>query len=151
MTVADKSSHLLKGALASGVINAIINGIINWFTVKDQARLLLTGDLISSDQHTVFAGAVPLAVSLAFILTTVAYFTTKEEGKPSYFPSVFVIAIKHSIYAFGLVVIFAILLQRIAGAIEVTPVASAFIAGIIAGLVGGIVDYETKRRLIAHD
>jgi hypothetical protein len=140
-------AHLRKDALIGGSINAIMNGVINWFSVKDHASLLLTQNLIDSTEHTVFAGAVPLAVSLAFILTSVAYFTTKVPGKPAYFPTYFFRALRHSIYAFGLVTIFAILLQRFAGSIEVTPLAAAAISGIIAGIVGSIVNFETRKSL----
>lgn len=141
------NDHLLKGALISGVVNAFINGIINWFQVNDQTGILLTDDSISSTTHTVFSGSVTLAVSLAFILSSIAYFTTKSESKPPYFPKVFTLALKHSVYAFGVVTIIGILVQRFLGSIEVTPIGSAVVAGLIAGLVGGIVDYETKRAI----
>jgi hypothetical protein len=140
-------SDLMKGAIANGVINAVINGIINWFTLDKEQVLYLTVDQISSTEHTVFAGAVPLAVSLAFILSSIAFFTLKIPEKPSYFPKVFILALKHSVYAFGLVTILGLLFQRFAGQIEVSHLTGAVIAGIIAGLTGGIVDFETKRSL----
>ncbi len=140
-------THLRKDALIGGAINAVTNGSINWFSLKDQAGILLTDNLIDSKAHTVFAGAVPLAVSLAFIFTSVAYFTTKVENKPSYIPTYFLRALRHSIYAFGLVTVFAILLQRFAGSIEVTPVVAAAISGIIAGIVGAIVNFDTRKSL----
>jgi hypothetical protein len=142
-------NEVKKGAIINGIVNAVINGIINWFTLdKAQSSVLLTQDQISSSAHTVFAGAVPLAVSLAFILSSIAFFTTKTENKPPYFPGYFLKALKHSVYAFGLVVIFAILLQRFAGSIAVSLPVAAVIAGIIAGIVAAIVDYETKRTLL---
>jgi hypothetical protein len=138
----------MKGALAGGVVNAVINGVINWFTMDKSQPLYLTQDSISSEIHTVFSSAVPLAVSLAFILSSIAYFTVKEEGKPPYFPKVFVLAIKHSVYAFGLVTIAGLLIQRFAGQIEVSYLNGAIIAGIIAGITAGIVDYETKMKVL---
>lgn len=143
-----QSSHLRKEAIIGGSINGVINGTINWFSVKDKTSLLLTDNLISSTEHTVFAGAVPLAVSLAFILTSIAYFTTKMESKPGYFPKVFFLGLKHSVYAFGLVTIFALLLQRFAGSVSVSPIMAAGISAVIAGLVGAIVNYETKRAIL---
>ncbi|MCU0358855.1 MAG: hypothetical protein MUE95_14905 [Cyclobacteriaceae bacterium] len=142
-------TEIKKGAAINGVANAVINGIINWFLLdKTQPTVLLTDDHISSTAHTVFAGAVPLAVSLAFILTSIAFFQTKTQIKPPYFPTVFGKALKHSVYAFGLVTIFAILLHRFAGSIEVNLPVAAIIAGIIAGIVAAIVDYETKKTLL---
>ncbi|MCU0395112.1 MAG: hypothetical protein MUF29_04335 [Chitinophagaceae bacterium] len=141
------NKHLLTGALVNGALNAVINGLINWFTLDKEHPAYLTQDSISSSQHTVFSGAVPLAVSLAFILTSIAYLTTKKPGKPAYFPRVFVLALKHSVFAFGLVAIAGLLIQRFLGQIEVSHVIAATLAGIIAGLVAGIVDYETKKQL----
>ncbi|MEE4161025.1 MAG: hypothetical protein V2I25_00865, partial [Woeseiaceae bacterium] len=57
--------EILKGAALSGVINAIINGAIQWYLLADHAPLPLTVDGITNDEHTVFGAAVPLAVSLA--------------------------------------------------------------------------------------
>lgn len=144
-------NEIKKGAAINGVVNAVINGIINWFILdKSHPTMLLTQDQISSSSHTVFSGAVPLAISLAFILTSIAFFQTKVENKPSYFPTFFVKALKHSVYAFGLVVIFAILLQRIAGEVEVNLPIAAVIAGIVAGIVAAIVDFETKKSLFEN-
>jgi hypothetical protein len=144
-----QKKDIMKGAVINGVVNAVINGIINWFMLdKSHPTVLLTQDRISSSEHTVFAGAVPLAVSLAFILTSIAFFQTKMENKPPYFPAYFVKALKHSVYAFGLVTIFALLLQRLAGSIEVGLPVAAIIAGIIAGIVAAIVDFETKKTFI---
>jgi hypothetical protein len=148
MSTGTTLDELKKGAIIGGVINGIINGFINWFTVKDQTSLILTDNMISSTEHTVFAGAVPLAVSLAFILTSIAYFTSKLPNKPSYFPRVFLMALKHSFFAFGIVVAVAIMIQRFGGSISVTPFHSAVISGIIAALVGGIVNYLTSVELL---
>jgi len=137
----------LKGAIVGGIVNAIINGVINWLMVKDQETVLLTQNLISSTEKTVFSNAVPLAVSLAFIITTIAYFTTKTPNKPSYFPKVFLLALKHTVFAFGLVTIAGLLIQRYAGSIAISPIASALIAAITAGCVSGLVEYETKKAI----
>jgi hypothetical protein len=142
-------NDIKKGAFMNGIINAVINGAINWFTLdKSHPSVLLTQDSISSSEHTVFSGAVPLAVSLAFILSSIAYLTTKVADKPPYFPTYFLKALKHSVYAFGLVTIFAILLQRSVGSIAVSLPLAAVIAGIIAGIVAAIVDYETKKTFL---
>lgn len=141
-------AQLRKEAMISGLINGIINGTINWFSVKDTPSLMLTDDLISSTEKTVFAAAVPSALALAFIYTSIAYISTKMENKPPYFPKVFSLAVKHSIYAFGIVTIFAILLQRFAGSLFVGPVVAAAISGVVAALVGMIVNYETRKAIL---
>ena len=142
------NKEILKGSILSGIINAIINGVINWFMVRGQSEILLTQDLISSDTQTIFSGIVPLATSLAFILTTIAYFTFKIPGKPRYFPKVFFLALRNTFMAFGLVIAIAIMIQKYASDVVATPLASAILAGVIAGLVAGLVDYITKHDII---
>ena len=143
-------SEIRKGSVITGAVNAVMNGIINWFSYDGRQNVLMSSDMISSNEHTVLSGAVPLAVSLAFILTSITYFTSKLPGKPSYFPEVFKMALKHSIFAFGLMVIFAVLFQRFAGSIYVSPSVASLITGIIAGIVGGIVNYMTISELCNH-
>ncbi len=143
--------HVVKGASINFAINAVINGVINWFQLDRSKNHFLTVDSITSSEHTVFSGAVVLAVSLAFILSSIAYFTVKDSSKPPYFPKVFLLALKHSVYAFGLVALAGMLLQRYAGSIEVSPIVAATIAGLIAGIVAGIVDYETKMQLFVRN
>jgi len=143
-------STILKGALASGIINAIINGIINWFQLGNTKTIKLTTDSISSQEHTVFGGAVILGTSLAFILTSIAYLTLKIKNKPKYFPKVFFLALKQSIFVFGVIIIFALLFQKVFGSIEVSNVYAAIITGIIAGIAAGSIEYSTKKRLLNY-
>lgn len=134
-------ADIRKGAITSGVINAIINGIINWFQVKNLDTVLVTDNLIDTDAHTLFSGAVPLAVSLAFILSSVAYATTKIPGKPPYWPNYFLKSLQYAFSAFGMVVTIGVLWQRYMGSIEISPVMSAVWAGIIAGIVSFVVNF----------
>lgn len=143
-----QETGLLKDALIGGSINALINGISNWFSVDRSEPILLTQNLVSSDTQTVFSGAVTLSVSLAFVISSITFFSTRIPGKPPYFPKVFLLALKHCAYAFGLVTIAGLLLQRFAGSIEVNPLLSAIITGLIAGCVGTIVSLETRKSLL---
>ncbi|TDK44735.1 hypothetical protein [Algoriphagus formosus] len=133
-------TEIWKGALTGGVINAIINGLINWFQVKNLDSVLVTDNLISSEAHTLFSGAVPLAVSLAFILSGVAYATTKIPNKPPYFPRYFLKSLQYAFSAFGMVVTLGVLWQRWVGSVEISPVMAAVWAGIIAGIVAFVVN-----------
>jgi hypothetical protein len=92
------SNKIIKAAIFSGVLNALINGIINWFQVKDKTELFLTVDSISTGGHTVLGGAVILATSLAIILTSIGYFTFKSPNKPAYFPRVFLLTLKNAFF-----------------------------------------------------
>lgn len=132
-----------------GVINAIINGAINWFQVKEKTELYLTVDAISNKEHTVLGGAVMLAASLAAILTIISYFTVKSPNKPPFYPKALLLTLKNTFFAFGVMVTISILIQRIAGSIVVSPFTGVVIVGLVAGVVAGVVDYMTKKELLA--
>jgi hypothetical protein len=136
--------EILKGAMLSGGINAVINGAIQWFLLAGKGPLPLTVDGITNDEHTVFGAAVPLAVSLAVILTAVAY-TTVKSAKPPFFPTFLWMAVKHGFFALGVVVTFAVLWQRFLGSILVPVPVGVVLLGIVAGLVSAMVNYMTIR------
>jgi len=135
-------SEIAKGAIVSGIINAIINGAIQWYLLSDHAPLPLTVDGITNDEHTVFGAAVPLAVSLAMILTAVAY-TTVKPPKPRFYPTFLWLTIKHGFFALGVVVTFAVLWQRVLGSILVPLATAVIILGLVAGMVAAVVNYMT--------
>jgi hypothetical protein len=136
-----RKQEIIKAATLGGVINAIINGAINWFQVKNLESVLISDNLIDTDAHTLFSGAVPLSVSLAFILSGVAYATTKIPGKPSYFPKYFLKSLQYAFSALGIIVTIGVLWQRFMGSVEISPFMAAVWAGIIAGLVAAAVNY----------
>lgn len=151
MTHDYSEASIRKGAIIGGAFNAVINGIINWFSFKDLDSVLVSDNLISSQEHTLLSGAVPLAVSLAFILSGVAYLTAKIPNKPSYFPKIFSISLKHAFMAFGIAVTFGVMWQRWVGSIEVSPIFATFCIAIIAWVVSGFVNYETVKSLVQSD
>lgn len=151
MTSITNNDELMKGALAGGVINAIINGAINWFQVKGETELYLTVDNISNTEHTVLGGAVILASSLAAILTMVSYYTLKSPQKPPIYPKALLMILRNTFFAFGLMVTLSIIIQRIAGSIEVSPIASVIIVALVAGIVAALVDYMTKKELLSQN
>ena len=147
----ENSHKLLTGAVVTGIINAVINGLINWFQVKGQSGIMITSDSISGQEHTVMSGAIILAFTLSVIIASIAYFTVKAEGKPSYFPSAFLLTLRNAFFLFGLIVTLAILWQRLAGSVTVMPAVAATLVGAIAGIVAGVTDYLTKKELLGGD
>lgn len=144
--VALESTHkkIVQGAMLSGIINAVINGAIQWFLLSDKGALPLTVDGITNDEHTVLGAAVPLAVSLAMILTAVA-FTTVKKPRPPFFPVFLWMTIKHGFFALGVIITFAVFWQRFAGSVFVSLPTAVIILGLVAGLVAGAVNYMTIR------
>lgn len=143
------NADLVKGALMSGLINAIINGLINWFQVKGKTELFLTVDAISNTEHTVMGGAVMLATSLAAILTLIGYFTFKVKDKPPFYPKALFLTLRNAFFAFGVMVTVSIIIQRAAGSIVLSPLTAVIIVGLIAGIVAACVDYMTKSELLS--
>jgi hypothetical protein len=136
------TSHLLKASVINGAINAVINGAIQFFMLRGHGPVALTADAISTTEHTVLGSAVPLAVSLAMILTAVTHLTMKGP-KPPFFPGVFWLTLKHGFFAFGVVVTAAVMWQRVVGTVELSVGGAVVVLGIIAGLVAGAVHYMT--------
>lgn len=135
-------SDLVKGAAISGVINAVINGAIQYFMLRGSDSIPLSVDAISTDTHTVLGSSVPLAVSLAMILTAVAHWTLKAPKKP-FVPSTLWLVVKHGLFAFGAVVAGAVVWQRAIGSVEVSLTTAVVVLGLVAGIVSAIVNYMT--------
>lgn len=136
--------QVLLGALTTGVINGLINGGIQLWLLRGHAPLPLSVDGITNETRTVLGQAVPLAVSLAMILTVIAYLTLKAPKRP-FLPSGLWLTLKHGFFAFGAVVTGAIVWQRVAGSVDVSLTAAAITMGLIAGIVAGTIHYMTIR------
>lgn len=135
-------SALRRAAALNGVINAVINAGIQAMLLPGEGPIPLTADAISSTDHTVLSGAVPLAVSLAMILTAIGWMTTKSP-KRRFFPDMLMLILKHGFLAFGVVVSGAVIWQRLAGTVSVSVPVAVVVLGLIAGLVAATVHYFT--------
>ncbi|MDT0294918.1 hypothetical protein RLT85_09750 [Mesonia ostreae] len=60
-------SKVVKGAVLTGVINAIINGEIQYFILKGNDSIPISVDSISNNTETVLGTAVLLAITLSTI------------------------------------------------------------------------------------
>lgn len=142
-------SDLLKGAVITGVINAVINGGIQYFFLKDKELIPISVDAITNSEQTVLGTAVTLAITVSMILTLVGYFGVKGEKKP-FFPNAFWLAIKHGFFTFGVLTSVAVVWQKYMGTIEVSLITALIIIGIIAGLVSGVINYLTLKNVQNH-
>jgi nucleoside recognition membrane protein YjiH len=140
-------SQILKGAVISGVVNAVINGAIQFVMLRGHDTIPLSVDAISAGTHTVLGAAVPLAVSLAMILTAVAHWTLKTPKKP-FVPTTLWLVVKHGIFAFGALVAGAVVWQRVVGTVEVSVATAVIVLGVVAGLVATLVNYQTLSAVV---
>jgi hypothetical protein len=104
-------------------------------------------DAISAGTHTVLGSAVPLAVSLAMILTAVAHLTLKSPKKP-FLPTTLWLVVKHGLFAFGALVAGAVVWQRVVGTVEVNVATAVIVLGLVAGLVATLVNYQTLSAVV---
>lgn len=153
------NSLIQKEARTSGVINAVINGIIAWFMFKDHAILPLTVDTISSHEKTVFSSGVMTAFILSLILGAIAFFTFGKKAKslpevptellarPFFFFGLRTVLF-YSLFAFGTTALFALLLQKIVGSILVTPFIGAVILGLIAGIAAWFINAAVMKAML---
>jgi hypothetical protein len=142
MTASADPGQILKGALLAGGINAVINGAIQSGMLRGTGPMALSVDSIAAGTQTVLSTAVPLAVSLAMILTVVAYLTLKAPKRP-FWPDVPWLIVKHGLFAFGALVAAAVVWQRLAGTVEVSAATAVVLLAITAGVVGATVNFMT--------
>ena len=140
----EQKSKLLKGAALTGVINAVINGGIQYFFLKGHSSIPISVDSITNTTETVLGTAVMLAITLSMILTLVAYFGIKGK-KAALFPTTFLLTLKHGFVTFGILTSLAVVWQKYVGTVEVSLVSALIIIGVIAGLVSGFVNYFTLK------
>jgi len=148
-----------KDAIISGVINAVINGVIGWFMFRGKSSVPLTIDTISAHEKTVFSTGVMTAFLLSVILGAIAFFTFAKKAKdlqlasnelldrPFFFFGVRTIAF-YSLFAFGTAALVALFVQKFLGSVMVTPVIAAVLLGIIAGLAAWFINAAVMREML---
>ena len=146
----DLKSKLIKGAVTTGVINAFINGGIQYFFLKGKDFIPISVDSITNTDETVLGTAVVLAITLSMILTLVAYFGIKGNKAPLW-PTTIWLTIKHGFFTFGVLTSLAVLWQKYMGTVEVSMISALIIIGAIAGVVSAIINYLTLRGSIIEE
>ena len=144
---AEAHSKLVKGAILTGVINAAINGGIQYFFLKGHEFIPISVDSITNNDETVLGTAVVLAITLSMILTLVAYFGIKGEKAPLW-PTTILLTLKHGFFTFGVLTSLAVLWQKYMGTVEVSLFSALIIIGVIAGIVSGVINYLTLKRSV---
>lgn len=140
--MAIERSAIWKGAVTGGLVNGVINGAIQLFLLRGETSIPLSVDAITNDRLTVFGTAVPLAVSLAAILTVVTFVTMKGPKRP-FMPDVLLLTLKHTVVVLALCIAFGVLWQRVMGSVEVPLWAAVGLLACLAGLSAGVINYRT--------
>ncbi|MFH7241250.1 MAG: permease [Spirulina sp.] len=161
MTFASHNARdcIQKDAIISGVINAVINGVIGWFMFRGQDVVPLTVDTISAHEKTIFSTGVMTAFLLSVILGGIAFFTFGKKAKelqlaspellnrPFFFFGVRTILF-YSLFAFGTAALVALFVQKFVGTVMVTPIVGAIILGLIAGIAAWFINAAVMRDML---
>jgi len=151
--------YIQKDAVLSGVINAVINGVIGWFMFRGKDVLPLTVDTISAHEKTVFSSGVMTAFLLSVILGIIAFFNFGKKAKslqlaspdllnrPFFFFGVRTVLF-YSLFAFGTAALVALFLQKFAGTILVTPIVGGIILGLIAGIAAWFINAAVMKAML---
>ena len=148
-----------KEAIVSGVINAVINGVIAWFMFKGNPTVPLTVDTISAHEKTVFSSGVMTAFLLSLILGVIAFFTFGKKAKnlqlapaelldrPFFFFGLRTVLF-YSLFAFGTAALVALFWQKFLGSILVTPLIAAIFLGLIAGIAAWFINAAVMKEML---
>jgi hypothetical protein len=133
---------VISGTLMNGVLNAVINGVIQWFSFKEYAKIPVSVDSITNNDVTVLGESVHLGVMLAMVLTFIAFLTIPKSNRPTIGKQVWLI-LKHGFFAYGVLTGLAVAWQYSMGTVEVTPFVGTLLVGLVAGVVAAVVNYLT--------
>jgi hypothetical protein len=161
MTLASSniSNEIRKEAITSGMINAVVNGVIGWFMFRGKDAVPLTIDTISAHEKTVFSTGVMTAFILSIILGAIAFFNFGKKARsqqlaspelldrPFFFFGVRTILF-FSLFAFGTATLVALFIQKFMGTILVTPVIAAILLGIIAGIAAWFINAAVMKSML---
>ncbi|MFB2939438.1 permease [Aerosakkonemataceae cyanobacterium BLCC-F154] len=148
-----------KEAIVSGIINAVINGIIGWFMFQGKAAIPMTVDTISTHEKTVFSSGVMTAFMLSLILGAIAFFNFGKKAKnlqlapvelldrPFFFFGLRTVLF-YSLFAFGTAALVALFWQKFLGTILVTPLIAAIILGLIAGVAAWFINAAVMKEML---
>lgn len=135
---------IARGAIINGAVNAVINAAIQAWLLAGKGPLPLTVDGITNETTTVLGAAVPLAVSLASIITVVTWLGLPRP-RPRFLPTYLWMTVKHGFFALGVLVTVAVLWQRAVGSVVVPLPVAVILLGLVAGVAAGMVTYMTVR------
>lgn len=154
----DHDAFPWREAMLAGIINAAINGWISWGQFSTSTSVPLTLDSISGGSHSAIGSAVMVATALGFILTLVIFALTHRKhgggtaaGKPLY-AAAFKSALANAFGLFGLLVVIGVVWQRVAGTVDVSPLAATLLVACVAGGVSIYLEgavREAYRRTVA--
>jgi hypothetical protein len=143
-------------------MSAVINGVTAFLSFRGQAFVALSADNISSRDVTVWSQGVSLAFTLGLVLTCIGVLKFRRSAiredptvaplvNRPFFPFVVGLALWNALSLFGILVVVAVLWQRVAGTVHVSPLVAAALVGLLAFVVASITDLRTKHGMLMQE
>lgn len=143
-----------KDAALPGAISAAINAVTAWNGFKGNDAIALTLDSISTGSSSAFGGAVATATAMGMTISLINFALAHREARAANAPSraklfgnALGVAIKNTLFLFGLFVALAVVWHRVFGTITVGAVTATVLTALIAG---GVSMYIFKATRTAH-
>jgi hypothetical protein len=149
----------LADGFVGGAINGVINGGIAWWAFKDSPQIPLSMDSILAPGITALGNAATMVIALTFILATITFLTFRSAARRSgiaprvltdqaYWPQGLSIALRNTLMAFGSFVTLAVLWQRFAGTLLVSPMAATVVVGLVAMGATMFAEWRTRGEML---
>lgn len=142
---------IVKGSVIQAGTNTVINGAITHFLIRGKDEHLITADSITHGSDTVVGHAVTTAMVLAVIFTVIGFSRHRRALPRLVWWEVGGIAVWNALSAFGVLVIAGVLWQRTLPNVTVSTLVAASLAGGIAGIVSGVTNFSTLKRLAERE
>ena len=158
----DVESLIRKEAAISAGANLAINAAIQAWLLRGKGPHPMTVDSIASPAHTVFGSAVPLAVILGIVVSSITWFAFRRKAaalglapaerlaRPYFFFGLRQ-ALGAALALFGGVVAAGVLWQRFFGTVEISTAAAALFAGLVAAAASWVAATRTSWALLRAD
>ena len=150
----------LKDSAGGAAANAVINGAIAWYGFRKSESVPLSMDSIGSPGVTALGNAATVAFALALIITCITFFVFRSGARKSghapealramrFVPTGLRIAGANTLLACGAFVAAAVLWQRAAGTIEVSPLVATAVVALVAGAATAFAEWRTRLEMLA--
>lgn len=150
----------LSASLPSAAINGAINGAITWSGFGKHETIPLSIDSIGTPGITALGNAATVAFALTLIITSITFFVFRRAARKAadaprairelaFMPTGLRLAVVNTLLVFGGFVTLAVLWQRLAGSISVSPVLATVVVAAVAAAATAIAEWRTRGEMLA--
>ncbi|NOU47215.1 MAG: hypothetical protein HOO86_09155 [Bacteroidales bacterium] len=150
-----KQKYILSSVIPYSLISLIMNGLIVYFILDSRNQIEFSLESISLHAKSPLGISMYVAMILTIILSAISFLFLKKAEKKSgsmqadtllsggFWPEIFVIVLRNSIFAFGLIILLIELVQTRLPFGSVSLVSASALAGFISLVITGLTLYST--------